>query len=110
MGDFLTRLLNCDIFAQSQLTELLGSVNPKPQEQFNKENFTMSIAQVVYRISTDNDFANQWHLDPEGTLAKRGLWLSNEELAFLKAGLKRNGQVDQEVSLADILRKATNWR
>lgn len=70
----------------------------------------MSIAQVVYRISTDNDFANQWHLDPEGTLAKRGLWLSNEELAFLKAGLKRNGQESQEVSLADILRKATNWR
>ena len=70
----------------------------------------MSIAQVVYRISTDNDFANQWHLDPEGTLAKRGLWLSTEELAFLKAGLKRNGQECQEVSLADILRKATNWR
>lgn len=69
----------------------------------------MSIAQVVYRISTDNDFANQWRLDPEGALAKRGLWLSNEELAFLKAGLKRNGQRD-EVSLADILRKATNWR
>lgn len=70
----------------------------------------MSIAQVVYRISTDNDFANQWRLDPEGTLAKRGLWLSNEELAFLKAGLKRNGQSGQEVSLSDILRKATNWR
>jgi hypothetical protein len=69
----------------------------------------MSIAQVVYRISTDNDFADQWRLDPEGALAKRGLWLSNEELAFLKAGLKRNGQGD-EVSLADILRKATNWR
>jgi hypothetical protein len=70
----------------------------------------MSIAQVVYRISTDNDFANQWNLDPEGTLAKRGLWLSNEELAFLKAGLKRNGQDVQEVSLSDILRKATSWR
>jgi hypothetical protein len=70
----------------------------------------MSIAQVVYRISTDNDFANQWHLDPEGTLAKRGLWLSNEELAFLKAGLKRNGQDGQEVGLSDILRKATSWR
>lgn len=69
----------------------------------------MSIAQVVYRISTDNDFADQWRLDPEGALAKRGLWLSNEELAFLKAGLKRNGQGD-EVRLADILRKATNWR
>lgn len=70
----------------------------------------MSIAQVVHRISTDNDFANQWRLDPEGTLAKRGLWLSNEELAFLKAGLKRSRQNEIEVHLTDLLRKASSWR
>ena len=69
----------------------------------------MSIAQVVYRISTDNDFANQWKLDPEGTLAKRGLWLSNEELAFLKAGLKRSGQKENEVRLSDLLREVRDW-
>ena len=69
----------------------------------------MSIAQVVYRMSTDNDFANQWNLDPEGTLAKRGLWLSNEELAFLKAGLRRSGQIENGVRLTDLLLKARNW-
>ena len=69
----------------------------------------MSIAQVVYRMSTDNDFANQWNLDPEGTLAKRGLWLSNEELAFLKAGLKRSGPIENGVRLTDLLLKARSW-
>jgi hypothetical protein len=69
----------------------------------------MSIAQVVHRMSTDNDFANQWRIDPEGALAKRGLWLSNEELAFLKAGLKRSGQYE-EVHLTDLLRKCTSWK
>jgi len=69
----------------------------------------MSIAQVVHSMSTDNDFANQWRIDPEGALAKRGLWLSNEELAFLKAGLKRSGPIDNEVHLSDLMRKARNW-
>ena len=70
----------------------------------------MSIAQVVHSMSTDNDFANQWRIDPEGALAKRGLWLSNEELAFLKAGLRRSGQNDNEVHLSDLLRNAREWR
>jgi hypothetical protein len=70
----------------------------------------MSIAQVVHRISTDNDFARQWNLDPEGALAKRQLRLSNEELAFLKAGLKRSRQSENEVRLADFLREAAEWR
>jgi hypothetical protein len=70
----------------------------------------MSIAQVVHSMSTDNDFANQWRIDPEGALAKRGLWLSNEELAFLKAGLKRSGLKDDEVHLSDLMRKARNWQ
>jgi hypothetical protein len=70
----------------------------------------MSIAQVVHRMSTDNDFANQWRIDPEGALAKRGLRLSNEELAFLKAGLKRSGQSGNDVRLADLMREAAEWR
>jgi hypothetical protein len=69
----------------------------------------MSLAQVVHRMSTDNDFANQWRLDPEGTLAQRGLRLSKEELAFLKAGLKRQDQ-NKPVNLSDLLVKASNWR
>jgi hypothetical protein len=69
----------------------------------------MSIAQVVHSMSTDIDFANQWRIDPEGALAKRGWWLSSEELAFLKAGLKRSGQNEHEVRLEDLLRKAGGW-
>ena len=70
----------------------------------------MSIAQVVHSMSTDIDFANQWRIDPEGALAKRGWWLSNEELAFLKAGLKRSGHIENEVRLSDLLRQARDWR
>lgn len=69
----------------------------------------MSLAQVVHRMSTDNDFAQQWRLDPEGTLVKRGLRLSKEELAFLKSGLKRQDRND-EVKLSDLLTKASDWR
>jgi hypothetical protein len=60
-------------------------------------------------MSTDNDFAAQWRLDPEGTLTKRGLRLSKEELAFLKSGLKRQDRSD-EVKLSDLLTKASDWR
>lgn len=67
----------------------------------------MSLAQVVYQMSTDNDFAAQWRVDPEGTLAKRGLRLSQEELAFLKAGLQRRD--GEQVHLSDLARKARNW-
>jgi hypothetical protein len=70
----------------------------------------MSLALVVHNMSTDNDFAAQWRMDPEGTLAKRGLRLSNEELNFLKAGLKRQDSNGKEVKLSDLLTKAANWR
>jgi hypothetical protein len=39
----------------------------------------MSLAQVVYNISTDNEFASQWNLDPESALADKGLQISREE-------------------------------
>ncbi len=67
----------------------------------------MSLAQVVHQMSTDNDFAAQWRVDPEGTLAKRGLRLSQEELAFLKAGLRRRDS--DQVHLSDLARKAREW-
>jgi hypothetical protein len=61
-------------------------------------------------MSTDLDFAAQWRMDPEGTLAKRGLRLSNEEMAFLKSGLRRQDLRSKEVNLSDLLVKAGNWR
>lgn len=67
----------------------------------------MSLAKVVHKLSTDHDFAVQWKADPEGTLTKRGLTLTNEELAFLKTGLKSRGT--REVRLSDLLYKARNW-
>jgi hypothetical protein len=68
----------------------------------------MSLAQVVHQMSTDNDFAMQWRVDPEGTMAKKGFRLSQEELAFLKAGLKRRDNSD--VRLSDLVRQASGWR
>jgi len=68
----------------------------------------MSLAKVVYNLSTDHDFASQWKTDPEGTLAKRGLRLTNEELAFLKTGLKRRDT--DNVRISDLLLKARDWR
>jgi hypothetical protein len=72
------------------------------------EEVLMSLAQVVHQMSTDLDFASQWRVDPEGALAKTGFRLSQEELAFLKAGLKRRD--DSEVRLSDLVRQAAGWR
>jgi hypothetical protein len=54
----------------------------------------MELAHVVYRVSTDADYAAQLQSDPESTIGKLGLKLSAEELASLLAILKRNS--DQE--------------
>ena len=43
----------------------------------------MTLAQVVYNMSKDRDFASQLQSNPETTLATRGYNLSKEELAFL---------------------------
>jgi len=67
----------------------------------------MSLAKVVHQMSTDNDFASLWRVDPEGALAKTGFRLSQEELAFLKAGLKRRD--NNEVRLSDLVRQARGW-
>ena len=68
----------------------------------------MTLAQVVYNISTDSDFAAQWQSDPEGALAKRGLTLSREEMAFLSAGLKRKSH--DNLNIEDLsIRAASSW-
>jgi hypothetical protein len=62
--------------------------------------FRMTLAQVVYNISTDDQFAAEWRSDPEAALATRGLKLSQEELNFLSKGLKRKDQEKTPFSLA----------
>ena len=67
----------------------------------------MALAQVVYRISTDADFAALMRTDPEGALEERGWRLSKEELSFLLAGLFRKSQNEEAVSLK--VAKAIRW-
>lgn len=67
----------------------------------------MALAQVVYRISTDADFAAHMRSDPEGALDERGWRLSKEELSFLLAGLFRKSQSDELVSMK--VAKALRW-
>ena len=60
----------------------------------------MTLAQVVYNISTDNEFAKIWNADPEAALAQRGLKLSREEMAFLKNGLQRKNSMQDTLVLS----------
>jgi hypothetical protein len=63
----------------------------------------MTLAQVVYNMSTDGEFANQLYSNPESTLASRGLKLSKEELAFLLSARKR-GQEDKWMEIRALAR------
>ena len=67
----------------------------------------MTLAQVVYNMSQDRDFASQLQSNPETTLATRGYNLSKEELAFL---LSTNHQEKETriLNLADD--KNASWR
>jgi hypothetical protein len=49
----------------------------------------MTLAQVVYHMSTDRDFASQLFSNPDNTLEKRGFKISKEELAFLLTAHRR---------------------
>ena len=55
----------------------------------------MELAHVVYRVSTDADYAAQFQSDPETTLEKLGLSLSKDEIASLLAVLR--GGRDQDL-------------
>ena len=54
----------------------------------------MALAQVVYQISTDKEFASQLQTDPQGTLSARGWTLSKEEIAFLLSTLRGNERTE----------------
>ncbi len=63
----------------------------------------MTLAQVVYCISNDEDFAKQYRLDPETALAGKGLQLSKEEQAFLAMGFRRySPESKTKINLANI--------
>ena len=49
----------------------------------------MELAHVVYRVSTDADYAAQLQSDPESTIEKLGLKLSADEIASLLSILRR---------------------
>lgn len=49
----------------------------------------MALAQVVYQISTDKDFATRMQSNPQAALQERGWSLSKEEIAFLLSTLKK---------------------
>ncbi len=69
----------------------------------------MTLAQVVYQMSTDTDFASQFFSAPESTLATRGIKLSKEELAFILTAHRRGDEEKMRiVALADV--KAGGWR
>ena len=67
----------------------------------------MTLAQVVYNMSTDMDFAARMRSDPESALAERGLKLSKEEQAFLSKGLTRESE--QRVTLSELASLYVGW-
>ena len=69
----------------------------------------MALAQVVYSISNDREFASLFRSDPESALSKRGLELSKEELNFLKSGIRRNEFDDSIVSLVVDKPNVSGW-
>ncbi len=69
----------------------------------------MALAQVVYNISTDKDFASRMQSDPHGALEERGWSLSKEEIAFLLSTLRGSaGQTEIRRIVKPLL--AYGWR
>jgi hypothetical protein len=70
----------------------------------------MTLAQVVYQMSTDQDFAAHMRMDPDAALAEKGMQLSKEEQAFLSRGLVRASRSDgSQVRLADMTALIKGW-
>jgi hypothetical protein len=66
----------------------------------------MTLAQVVYNMSKDREFASQLQSNPESTLATRGYQLSKEELNFLLSTTRQ--EKSKILNLADD--KNAGWR
>ena len=71
----------------------------------------MTLAQVVYRISTDSDFAARMQRDPEKALKEDDFNLSHEEHAFLANGLRRGVHADgSRVAMKELANLYVGWR
>ena len=71
----------------------------------------MSLAQVVYSMSTDKEFAAQWNLDPETALLEKGIKLGREEMVFLPSGLRHGHRGDEsEMRLSDLALISRGWK
>ncbi len=71
----------------------------------------MSLAQAVYKMSTDNEFSAQWNIDPETALAEKGLQLGREEMAFLSSGLNYGRHGDEgQVRLSELALISRGWK
>jgi uncharacterized membrane protein len=71
----------------------------------------MTLAQVVYSLSKDSDFAARMHTDPEAALAEKGYTLSKEEQAFLAKGLTRGSHADgSKISMNEVASLYVGWR
>ena len=69
----------------------------------------MTLAQVVYQMSTDTDFFSQLLSNPESALKKKGFELSQEELAFLLTAHNRAGRTNKHIlNIADD--RSGRWR
>ena len=69
----------------------------------------MALAQVVYQISTDKDFASRMQSDPHGALDEQGWFLSKEEIAFLLSTLRSNTERSEIRRMVEPL-WARGWR
>jgi hypothetical protein len=66
----------------------------------------MALAQVVYQISTDKDFAVRMQSNPERALGERGWSLSKGEIAFLLSTLKRN---TEQTEIRRLIKPLRGW-
>ncbi len=69
----------------------------------------MTLAQVVYEISNNEDFAAQYRSNPEAALAQKGLTLSKEEQAFLRMGLNQSSGSRRKVDFANVGMAGLPW-
>ncbi len=67
----------------------------------------MTLAQVVYQMSTDTDFASQFLSAPESTLARRGFKLSKEEMAFILTAHRRGEQ--EKMQIISLAKETGKW-
>ena len=67
----------------------------------------MALAQVVYKISTDKDFASRMQSDPQSALDARGWSLSKEEVAFLLSTLRNSESTEIRRIVKPLLSR--NW-